>query len=418
MPATHRLVKRIKEQHGVTTELSAGDRLARRNAFILAAGSALGGANASVVIATGSLIGQAMAPSPALATVPVTTFVLGTALFAMPASNLMRAVGRRQGFTLGSLLGILAGLVGATAIWLGSFWLYSIATALAGAYQSFIVLYRYAAADSATPAFRPKAVSWVMAGGVAAAFVGPQLTIWTKDAFPPLLFLGTYLGQAVFAIIAMVVVSRFQDTSLTAAELAGSDRPLREILRDHRVKVAILCGMTGQAMMNMVMTATPIAMIGCGFTVTESTLGIQWHVISMFAPAFFTGSVIGRFGKGPVIAIGLALLALAGAINLAGITLANFWGSLIVLGIGWNFAFTGATALLLDYHTPKERGRVQGFADFLIFGATTLASFLAGYLYNIYGWSAVNWMVVPVTLFTFAMVFAVGLLKSPPKPAV
>lgn len=401
----------------MTSTLTAGDKLARRNALILAAGSVFGGANASVVIATGSLVGQAMAPSPVYATVPVTTFVLGTALLAMPASHLMRLIGRRMGFTLGSLFGILAGLVGAGAIWSGSFWLYCVATGLAGAYQSFILLYRYAAADSASPAFRPTAVSWVMAGGMAAAFVGPQLTLVTKDLFPPLLFLGTYLGQASLAVLAMVVVSRFTDTPLTAAELAGTDRPLREILKDNRVKVAILCSMTAQSMMNMVMTATPIAMIGCGFSVTQSTLGIQWHVIAMFGPGFFTGSLLSRFGKGRVIAVGLALLALASMINLAGIRLENFWSGLVVLGLGWNFAFIGGTALLLDYHTPKERGRVQGFADFVIFGATTVTSFLAGFLYNSYGWGAVNWLLVPVTALTFAAVLAVGFLKQQARPA-
>jgi MFS family permease len=397
--------------------MSEGDRLARRNAFVLACGSALGGANASVVIATGSIVGQGLSPSPALVTLPVSTFVLGTALLAMPASNLMRVVGRRNGFMLGSIFGILAGLFGMAAVWFASFATFCVATALAGAYQSFIVLYRYAAADSATPAFRPKAVSWVMVGGVAAAFVGPQLTIWTKDLFPPIVFLGTYLGQALIAAIAMGVVAQFRDSPVSAAEAGGIARPLREILANNRLRVAILCGMTAQALMNMVMTASPIAMIGCGHSITQSTLGIQWHVLSMFAPGFFTGSIIARFGRGPVIAVGLVILAASALVNISGITLAHFWGGLILLGLGWNFAFTGATALIIDCHTPAERGKVQGFADFSIFGATTIASLMAGYLYHAIGWSAVNWMVLPVVGLAALALFATGLAAERPKTA-
>lgn len=391
----------------------AGDQLARRNAFILACGAALGGANASVVIATGSIVGQMLAPTPAMATVPISTFVLGAALFAMPASTMMKRIGRRAGFTVGSLFGVATGLCAALAVWLGSFWLYTLATTLAGAYQAQIGLYRYSAADSASPAFRAKAVSWVMAGGVASAFVGPQLTIWTKDMLPPVLFMGTYFGQAVFALVAMLVVSRFENApAITAAE-SGPARPLREILANTRLRVAILCGMAAQALMNMVMTASPIAMLGCGYTVTQSTLGIQWHIIAMFGPGFFTGNLIGRFGKGPVILTGLALLLTAALVNLAGIALANFWIGLIILGLGWNFAFTGATALILDCHLPPERGTVQGFADFLIFGATTVASFMAGYLYNTYGWAAVNLMLLPIVLAVAVALIREGLVYRP-----
>lgn len=388
-----------------------GDRLARRNAMVLSASMALAGANAAVVIATGSLIGSLLAPKPTLATLPVTAFVFGTALFAYPASNLMKKIGRRAGFMVGCLAGVSAGLLGALAIWTASFWLYVLATTSAGAYQSFVTLYRYAAADTATPGFRPKAISWVMTGGILAAVVGPQLVITTKDLFTPLTFLGTYLGQAAVAVLAIAVVSRFEDGPPLSEATMSAARPLGEIIRNVRFLAAVLCGTVAQAMMNMVMTATPIAMVGCGFSVTESTLGIQWHVLAMYVPSFFTGNLVARFGKGRVVMAGLIILIAAGITNLAGITLAHFWGSLILLGLGWNFAFVGATAMVTDHHSPGERAKVQGFTDFTIFGATTVASFMAGYLYTTIGWNAVNWTLLPVTLTAMLALLLTGQMK-------
>ena len=400
-------------QKSAQTAAAEGDRIAKRNAVVLSASMALAGANAAVVISTGSLLGQMLAPSPALATLPVSTFVLGTALFTFPASYLMKQIGRRAGFMVGGLAGILTGLLAALAVWVGSFWLYALATTFAGAYQAFVVLYRYAAADTASPGFRPKAISWVMTGGVLAALTGPQLVIHTKDLFPPLLFLGTYLGQAVVAVIAIAVVSRFQDGPPISAAAQGTARALSQVLAVPKFLVAVACGMVAQAMMNMVMTATPIAMIGCGFSVTDSTLGIQWHILAMYLPSFFCGSLISRFGKGRIVLLGLVLLLAAGALNVSGIALWNFWGALILLGLGWNFAFVGATAMVTDCHSPAERAKVQGFTDFMIFGATTVASFMAGYLYDAFGWSAVNWVLIPTTGLAMLALIATGQLRRP-----
>ena len=400
-------------QQSAQTAAAEGDRIAKRNAVVLSASMALAGANAAVVISTGSLLGQMLAPSPALATLPVSTFVLGTALFTFPASYLMKQIGRRAGFMVGGLAGILTGLLAALAVWVGSFWLYALATTFAGAYQAFVVLYRYAAADTASPGFRPKAISWVMTGGVLAALTGPQLVIHTKDLFPPLLFLGTYLGQAVVAVIAIAVVSRFQDGPPISAAAQGTARALSQVLAVPKFLVAVACGMVAQAMMNMVMTATPIAMIGCGFSVTDSTLGIQWHILAMYLPSFFCGSLISRFGKGRIVLLGLVLLLAAGALNVSGIALWNFWGALILLGLGWNFAFVCATAMVTDCHSPAERAKVQGFTDFMIFGATTVASFMAGYLYDAFGWSAVNWVLIPTTGLAMLALIATGQLRRP-----
>lgn len=392
-------------------DASDGDTVARRNAFVLATSMALAGANASVVIATGSIIGSMLAPSKALSTLPVSAFVLGTALFTYPASYLMKVIGRRAGFMAGGLAGVLAGLVGALAVWAGSFWLYMLAATLCGAYQSFVVLYRYAAADTASPAFRPKAISWVMVGGALAALVGPPLVITTKDLFPPMLFLATYLGQAVFAALAIAVVARFEDGPPVSKTAAGAARSLGELLGQGKLIAAIITGMVSQAMMNMVMTATPLAMVGCGFSLTDSTLGIQWHILAMYLPSFYTGSVIGRFGKGPVAMAGLTMLAMAGLINLSGQTLWHFWGSLILLGLGWNLAFVAATALVTDCHTPAERAKVQGFTDLMIFGGTTIASFMAGFLYSSLGWNSVNWVLLPITALAMAALAATGQLR-------
>ncbi len=375
----------------------------------------LAGANAAVVIATGSLIGAMLAPSPTLATLPVTAFVFGTALCTYPASALMKRIGRRAGFMMGCLAGVLAGLLGALSVWIGSFWLYVLAATSAGIYQSFVVLYRYAAADTASAAFRPKVISWTMTGGVLAAVVGPQLVILTKDMFTPITFLGTYLGQALFALVAIAVVGLFRDAPEQSHASPHAARSLRDIIRDARFLAAVLSGTVAQAMMNMVMTATPIAMVGCGFTVTDSTLGIQWHVLAMYLPSFFTGNLISRFGKGRVVLVGLALLALAGIVNLAGITLVHFWSSLILLGIGWSFAFVGATAMVTDFHTPAERSTVQGFTDFTIFGATTVASFMAGYLYSTFGWASVNWTLLPITACAIIAIFATGQARAPAR---
>ena len=215
------------------------------------------------------------------------------------------------------------------------------------------------------------------------------------------------------AVIAIAVVSRFQDGPPISAAAQGTARALSQVLAVPKFIVAVACGMVAQAMMNMVMTATPIAMIGCGFSVTDSTLGIQWHILAMYLPSFFCGSLISRFGKGRIVLLGLVLLLAAGALNVSGIALWNFWGALILLGLGWNFAFVGATAMVTDCHSPAERAKVQGFTDFMIFGATTVASFMAGYLYDAFGWSAVNWVLIPTTGLAMLALIATGQLRRP-----
>jgi MFS family permease len=386
------------------------DALARRNALVLSGAQALAGANASVVFATGALVGASLGPSPAWATAPTTTFVLGTALATMPAAYLLRTLGRRAAYQYGAAMGVLAGLLAAYAVREASFALFMLATALCGCYQAFVVNYRFGATDNASPVFRPKAIAWVLAGGIAAAFVGPQLVIHTKDMMPPFTFMASYIGQAMVAGLSILLLFRFRNAPAPAPGSQEPARPLREILKSRRLKLAIGISAIAQALMNFIMTATPLAMIGCFHTTTDATLAIQWHIVGMFLPGFFTGPLIARFGVYKVIAAGLILLALCGIVGLSGITIAHFNTALILLGVGWNFAFVGASAVVAEGQKPAERNLVQGFTDLVIFSVTALASLSSGKLLAGFGWTSLN-----IALFPFvaaALVMVVLLLRD------
>ncbi|MGL5114103.1 MAG: MFS transporter [Beijerinckiaceae bacterium] len=391
-----------------------GDVIARRNALVLAIASGLAGANATVVFATGGIVGKSLAADAALATVPITTFYLGSALATLPVAFLSRSIGRRAVFMLGNLSGAFGGLLAALSIYLASFPLFCFATMLAGFYQAVVNSYRFAAADTATPGFRPKAISWVMTGGVAAAFIGPQLVIFTQHMMLPYLFAASFIGQAVVALLAMLATGRFEDQS-AEERISGEQRPLRELLSQPKLIVAIGCSTAAQAMMNFVMTAAPVAMAMCGHSVTSSTLGIQWHVVAMFGPSFFTGSLIGRFGKERMIAAGMVILIAAAMVGVSGITVAHFWIALILLGLGWNFAFIGATAMVTDCHAPAERAKVQGATDFVVFSVTTLGSLVAGVVLAKVGWEAINWALPPIAVVCIAAALLVGRRRMPAR---
>ena len=409
---------------------ASGNAMARRNAVTLAVATGLAGANASVVFAAGALVGNWLSGDIGLATLPTTLLVLGTALSTYPIAYTARHFGRRRAFLIGNIAGLVAGLTGAAAIYVGSFWLFCAGTFCAGLYHAVVSSYRYAAADTATPAYRPKAISWVLTGGIASAIIGPQLVIWTQGAniqfltdrlglglavilgsaavdphivgwiettsvrFP---YLFTFLAQALVAVAAMAVTRRFHDQPIEEVR-GGTLRPFLQIAANSRFVVAVVTGTVAQMLMNFVMTAAPLAMHLCGHSLTDSTLGIQWHIIGMFAPSFFTGGLITRFGKEQVAASGLALLAVCAVVNLMGITVAHFWIGLALLGVGWNFAFISATAMITDCHTPSERAMVQGFNDFVIFGTTACGSLLAGYVLSHAGWAVINAAIIPVVL--------------------
>jgi MFS family permease len=384
------------------TDEMADDARARSNVVRLAAAQALSGANSAVIFATGSIVGATLAPDVSLATVPLSMFVVGLATGTLPVGAISRTYGRRIAFIIGTGCGVLTGLLAAFAILRGSFVLFCCATFLGGLYGAVSQSYRFAAADGASAAYRPKAVSWVMAGGVFAGVLGPQLVQWTMDIWPPYLFAFSFVAQAVVAVVAMIVLSGVDAPKPAPSDLHGG-RPLFMIARQPRFIAAALCGVISYPMMNLVMTSAPLAMKMCGLSVSDSNFGIQWHIVAMYGPSFFTGSLIARFGAPKIVALGLALEAGAAGIGLSGITALHFWATLIVLGVGWNFSFVGASALVLETHRPQERNKVQAFNDFLVFGTMALGSFASGQLLANYGWSAVNIVVFPPVLLGLAV---------------
>ena len=400
----------------------SGDARARSNVMRLAAAQALTGANSAVIFATGSIIGATLAPSISLATVPLSMYVVGLAAGTLPTGAISRAYGRRVAFLIGTGCGVLTGLLAAFAILRGSFALFCCATFLGGLYGAVSQSYRFAAADGASAAYRPKAVSWVMAGGVFAGVLGPQLVQWTMDVWPPYLFAFSFLVQAVVALVAMAVLAGV-DAPKSAPSDLHSGRPLLEIVRQPRFIAAAICGVISYPMMNLVMTSAPLAMKICGLSVSDSNFAIQWHVVAMYGPSFFTGSLIARFGAPKVVAIGLLLEASAATIGLSGITALHFWATLIVLGMGWNFGFVGASALVLETHRPQERNKVQAFNDFLVFGTMAVGSFSSGQLLANYGWSAVNMVVYPpvllgLTLASFGRRSGLQVVSEFPDPSI
>jgi len=346
-------------------DAAAGDRLARRNALVLATGQALAGANNTVIVATGSILGAMMAPDKSLATLPISVMVCGIWAGTLPLGFLAKRYGRRTAYAGGAVAGTVAGLIGYAAIMQANFWLYLVATFCGGLYAASHMSYRFGAADTASAEFKPKAVSWVMAGGLFAAILGPQLVIFTKDLLPPYLFAASYLGQGAFALLAgLVILMFFRAPAYDVGRQVEGGRPIGAIARQPRFVVAVVCGVASYALMNLMMTAAPLAMIDCGHSVTNASLGIQWHVFAMYAPSFFTGSLILRFGVARVTFVGLFLLALSAAVGFSGITVAHFWTALILLGVGWNLSFVGATTMVCDCYRPEERNKVQAFKRF------------------------------------------------------
>jgi MFS family permease len=381
------------------------EALARRNVFILTTAQALGGASPPIIISLGGLVGQMLAPSPALITLPVSLFTLGLALGTIPAAIIMRQFGRRGGYLLGALIGVFSGLIATFGIIDDAFTVFCLGTFIAGFSASYVQSYRFAATDSAPDSFRAKAISWVMVGGLLAGIIGPQLVIWTRDSVPGAPFAGSFLSQSLLALLAIPVIALLRAPApapTASAPAEGSGRPLLQFMATPRFILAASTGIISYGLMSFVMTAAPIAMTGCGHTVGEAALGIQWHVLAMFGPSFVTGHLITRYGKERIAALGLCLIASSAAIALTGLAVWHFWVSLILLGVGWNFGFIGATAMVTDCHTPEERAKVQGVNDFLVFGTVAIASFSSGALLNASGWAAINWLVFPAVALALA----------------
>lgn len=384
---------------------------ARRNVYVLVAAQAILGAQMPMIFTIAALAGQSLAPNACWATLPITMTVIGSMLTATPISALMQRHGRRAGFVAGALGGALGAAIGAYALLVGNFALFCIGGLITGIYMSAQGFYRFAAADTATDDFRPKAISWVMAGGLLSAVIGPQLVKVTADAMV-VPFLGTYL-----AVIGLNLTGMFLFAGLRiptpAPPVAGAPigRTRGELIRTPTIAVAIICATVSYALMNLVMTSSPLAVVGCGFNTGNAADVVTAHVLAMYAPSFFTGHIIARFGVERVIALGLTILAAAGAVAMAGVELENFFIALMLLGVGWNFGFIGATTMLTNAQRPEERGRLQGLNDLIIFGGVSVASFSSGGLMNCSGGSVqTGWQLVNMAMLPFLIAAGAALI--------
>ncbi|MEH6654348.1 MFS transporter [Loktanella salsilacus] len=381
------------------------DSRAKRNVAVLVAAQALLGAQMPMIFVIGGLAGGMLSPNICLATLPITFIVFSSMTTAPWLSPLMQRRGRRFGFVLGAAAGALGALIAAYGLYIGSFAILLLGSFFTGIYMSAQGFYRFAAADTASDSFKPKAISYVLAGGLISALIGPQLNKLVQDALV-VPFLGTYLavaginlvGMSLFFFLDLPKGTRGQPQVLHAIP----PRTRGQLLRDPRIVVAIVCGMVSYALMNLVMTSTPLAVVGCGFTKNNANDIVSAHVIAMYLPSFFTGHLIARFGVTKIVGAGLVILGLAGMVALSGVTLGNFFGALVLLGIGWNFGFIGATTMLAGSHNTAERGVVQGLNDAIVFGMVTVASLASGGLMNcaggsaVQGWNMVNMAMIPL----------------------
>jgi predicted MFS family arabinose efflux permease len=368
----------------------------RVNVGILAANQVLYLVAAITVLTIGGLVGQRLAPSPALATLPIAMVTVGGVLATVPASLLMKRVGRRAGFVVGAVVGGAGGAATSVlAISLGSFALFCAGNLLIGVYQAFAHYHRFAAADAASPAFESQAISLVLAGGVAAAFLGPFNASRATGMLVDLPGAGPYAVVVVLALVGSVLHLGLRIPDEHRAR-GGHQRPLREIVATPAFGVAVLAATVGYTVMVLAMTATPLAMHGAGFHLDHAATVMQWHVLGMFAPSFVTGHLIARFGVGNILLSGAGALAASIGTAAAGTEMTNFVLALAMLGIGWNFLFVGGSALLATTHTPAERGKVQGANELVVFTAVAIGSLLAGVLLHTVGWAALNLWMLPL----------------------
>lgn len=381
------------------------DTRAKRNVALLVAAQAFLGSQITMMFVVAGLAGQQLTPLACLATLPISLIVFGSMTTAPWLSNVMQRYGRKTGFILGACGGLIGAAIGVYALSVGSFWLFLVGSYMTGIYMSAQGFYRFAAADTASESFRPKAISYVMAGGLLSAIIGPQVVGYvtgssadaTVARYIPIYYVAMGFNVAGMLLFLLLDIPKPAPPSATD----GPGRTRRELLADPRILVAVICAAVSYALMNLVMTSTPLAVVGCGFGEPDAANVVTVHVLAMFTPSFFTGHLIARFGTEKIMGLGLAILGVAGIVALQGVDLANFYAALFLLGVGWNFGFIGATTMLAGAHTLQERGRMQGMNDLIVFGGVTLASLASGGLMNciggdpVEGWAAVNIAMVP-----------------------
>ncbi len=393
------------------------DARARRNVAVLVAAQAIMGAQMPMIFTIGGLAGQTLAANLCFATLPISMIVLGSMLSATPLAAFMQRYGRRAGFILSCAGGTVGAVIGAMALLQGSFGLFLLGSLLTGIYMSGQGFYRFAATDTASPEFRPKAISYVMAGGLLAAVLGPQLVKVTADSMV-IPFLGTYLAVIALNVIG-IFLFWFLDIPKPAQPEDGAPkaRSRMELLRSPVIAVSVICATVSYALMNLVMTSSPLAVVGCGFETADAANVVSAHVLAMYAPSFFTGHLIARFGATRIVGLGLAILAASGAVAMTGVELEHFFVAMILLGIGWNFGFIGATTMLAAHHTPEERGRVQGMNDLIVFGGVFLASLSSGGLMNCVGSDAqTGWQLVNLAMLPFLVLAGAALIWLAARP--
>lgn len=387
----------------------------QRNIILLALCQGLLMIGTSTMIAEAALVGHLLADNKAYATVPLAAQQFGLVCTIVPASMLMARIGRRAGFSIGACFGLAGTAIATIAVLHGSFWLFCIGTALNGIYSGFGMFYRFAAVDGAGKEGHSKAISYVLAGGVIAALLGPELAKYTKDLLAPVTFAGSFASLTLVAFVSLTVLQFIRIKRPSEAERHEAQRPLSIIVRQPAFVVAALGGMVSYGVMNLVMTATPLAMADCGHPFDSTASVIKWHVFAMFAPSFFTGHVIKRFGTAQVMTAGAALMIVCLAINLTGGDYVHFWGALSLLGLGWNFLFVGATTLLTTTYRPSEKAKVQALNDLLVFGTVAVTAFGAGALHHTLGWAPLNYLAGPVIV--LAAVATIWLAFWRPAPA-
>ena len=386
----------------------------RKNVAVLAVCQALLFTNNSILITVNALVGYALATDKALATLPVTSYFVGSALTTLPLAMLMKRYGRRTGFTIGAMFAIVGSLVCAAAVYAGNFWLLCLGVVVLGAYFAAGQHYRFAAADSAPADFKSRAISLVLAGGIAGGFLGPETSKLTTDLIAGHPYTGAYLSLVAFALLSILALRWLEIPPLPDSERREPGRPLGEIARQPVFAIAVLCGTVSYGVMNLLMTATPLAMVASDHPFSEAAFVIQWHIVGMFAPSFVTGNIINRFGLMTVLLAGVALNVVCVAIALSGVDVMHFWLALVLLGIGWNFMFVGATALLTECHTAAERAKVQGVNDSAIFITMIVTSLASGALFTIQGWQAMNLWAVPALLLAGAGILWLAWMRQHP----
>ncbi|MDT8878598.1 MFS transporter [Halomonas saccharevitans] len=380
--------------------MRAASRLEKRNVAILVASQTLYMVATITVMTLSGVVGHRLTPAAGLATLPVAMLMIGTLLATLPASLYMKRVGRRRGFMVGAALGgALGGLVAFAAIALEHFWLFCLGNLLLGGYQGFAMYYRFAAVDVTRPAFRSRAISLVLAGGVVAAFLGPWNASLTNDWIATVPDGGPYLMIAGLALAAMLILGGLRVPASGEPAPGEFARPMAEIGAQARFWVALVAAATGYAIMGLVMTATPLSMRALGFEMGQVAIVMQWHVLGMFAPSFVTGDLIARFGVIRILLVGTAILAVSSLLAASGTGLVHFWAALLMLGVGWNFLFIGGSTLLASTHSEAERGKVQGVNDLVIFSLVAAGSLLSGNLLRQLGWTGLNLaMLGPIVL--------------------